>query len=180
MQATELELRVEEEEGATRIVGLIPFNSPSQDLGGFTERILPTAFANSLASGREIKALWNHDHDKPLAARSLGTLRLRQTDKGLAISIKTPDTSWGRDAIECVRSKLCPGMSFGFHTNKDNWTTEAGATVRELVDVDLHEVSAVFNPAYTASQVDLRSRPKPWQPSLAFLWLKQKQAMAHR
>ena len=46
------------------IVGTIPYNSPSEDLGGFTEIIRAGAFEGSLAS--RILALWDHNTDKPL------------------------------------------------------------------------------------------------------------------
>lgn len=153
------EIRSEtDEEGKRRIVGLIPFNRLSDDLGGFKERILPTAFANSLNSSNDIFALLNHNSDERLARRSNGSLKLRQTDNGLYVSLNPTTASWGRDALALIDDDLADGLSFGFNIRASNWTKEEDMPVRNLVDVDLREVSLVYDPAYRdGGMVDTRS-----------------------
>ena len=46
-------------------------------------------------------------------------------------------------------------MSFRFSTRKDNWS--AGGEQRELLDVQLTEISLVAFPAYPATTVEARS-----------------------
>ena len=201
LNAALLELRVEEdsddgedETRQPRIVGLIPYNTLSQDLGGFVERIMPTAFANTLASGQEVTALLNHDWNQRIAKRSVGSLRLRPTPGGMAVSMRPTAATAGRDAVALVKDELIPGFSFGFYTTKDNWTTENGQTVRELHDVDLREVSVVYDPAYdkqpsldlrTLNVIPLEVRARipaitvpVWQPSLDLLAMMQRQKEA--
>lgn len=51
-------------------------------------------------------------------------------------------------------------MSFGFVTEKDEWRTENGVDVRELVKVKLYDVSPVTYPAYTETDVGIREYEK--------------------
>ncbi len=151
------ELRAETTDGVKQIVGLIPYNSRSSDLGGFEEEILPGAFARTLRE-RDQVALWSHDRSKPLGRRSTGTLRLEDTPRGLRIEIVPPETSWGRDAMISVERGDVGQMSFGFTVPQggDMWRERAGRVTRSLVDVDLLEVSPVAFGAYPKSQAATR------------------------
>ena len=48
-------------------------------------------------------------------------------------------------------------MSFAFITKKDSWDKEGEKNIRTLLDVDLHDVSAVTYPAYLNTEIGLRS-----------------------
>ena len=48
-------------------------------------------------------------------------------------------------------------MSFAFITKKDAWDKEGDKNIRTLLDVDLHDVSAVTYPAYLNTEIGLRS-----------------------
>src|ERR1035438_3547641 len=48
------------EDGSRTLSGLIPYNAPSCDLGGFTELIAPSAFAGALAPGADVLCLRDH------------------------------------------------------------------------------------------------------------------------
>jgi phage head maturation protease len=48
-------------------------------------------------------------------------------------------------------------MSFAFRTLTDNWRTQDGEQIRELIDVDLVDVSVVAYPAYPATTVSTRA-----------------------
>lgn len=147
------EIRAESENGATKIVGKIPYGSRSVDLGGFVEEIQPGAFARTLREGDQV-ALWSHDSSRPLGRRSTGNLQLEDTPSGLKIAIVPPETSWGRDALESVRRGDVDRMSFGFTVPKggDSWREWGGKVIRSLLDVDLLEVSPVVFGAYPKSQ----------------------------
>lgn len=123
------------------------FNQMSEDLGGFREKILPGAFANSIRTD-DIRALLNHDPNYVLGRNTAGTLRLAEDEHGLKIEIDLPDTQYARDLVAVMNRGDIDQMSFGFRTITDNWRKENDLLIRELIDVQLFDVSAVTYPAY--------------------------------
>lgn len=157
---TAIELRAGGDAKSPRLVGhAAVFNSPSQDLGGFTEVIRPGAFKRSLAGSVDPLALVQHMPQLVLGRRSAGTLRLHEDERGLAFEIDVPDTSAARDLLVSVQRGDVRGASFAFSTPKggDKWEMRGGAVVRELIDVDLHEITITAQPAYTDTSVAMRS-----------------------
>ena len=152
---TEFEIRSEGEDGMTFTGYASVFNSSSEDLGGFREFVAPGAFKRSLQSRNEIKLLWNHDTNEPLASVRGGSLELVEDRYGLKVKAKLPNTTRGRDVAELLRSKVIDSMSFGFNVIKDAWSENG--SVRTLESVRLHEVSIVTYPAYTATTAQVRS-----------------------
>jgi len=154
------ELRIDEqpEAEAPKIVGYAAvFDSLSGDLGGFREKIERGAFTDSLANNDEVHALFNHSNDKLLGRRGAGTLRLHEDDHGLAIEIDPPNTSDGRDVVELLRRGDLVSMSFGFYNVTDSWETVEGEDVRTVKKARLFDVSVVTTPAYSATEVAVRS-----------------------
>lgn len=139
-----------------KIVGLIPYNSESEDLGGYTEIIEPGAFRRTLESGARVLCLWGHNDTQPLGSTQSGTMMLTDTARGLEFAIDPPRNSWGSDALESVRRGDTTGASFGFRVKKDEWTTKNNKQFRYLQDVELFEVSLVSFPAYPATHVFVR------------------------
>jgi HK97 family phage prohead protease len=152
---TEFELRAEEGDGMTFTGYASVFNSSSEDLGGFREFVAPGAFKRSLQARNEIKLLWNHDTNEPLASVRGGSLQLVEDSHGLKVTAKLPNTTRGRDVAELLRSKVIDSMSFGFNVIKDSWSNNG--SVRTLESVRLSEVSVVTFPAYTATTATVRS-----------------------
>lgn len=133
------------------------FNSTSQNLGGFVERVAPGAFTKTLQES-DVRALFDHNSANLLGRKSAGTLRLQETERGLAYEVDIPATSLGRDVAELLRRGDLRGSSFGFRTIADSWgETEDGYPLRTLNEVALREVSIVTWPAYEASEASLRS-----------------------
>jgi HK97 family phage prohead protease len=151
---TEFEIR-SEEDGMTFTGYASVFNSSSEDLGGFREFVAPGAFKRSLQSRNEIKLLWNHDTNEPLASVRGGSLELVEDRYGLKVKAKLPKTTRGRDVAELLRSKVIDSMSFGFNVIKDAWSENG--SVRTLESVRLHEVSIVTFPAYSSTTATVRS-----------------------
>ena len=57
-----LEIREASEGQAPVIAGYAAvYNSLSEDLGGFRERLLPGVFDEALLPGSDVRALWQHD-----------------------------------------------------------------------------------------------------------------------
>jgi HK97 family phage prohead protease len=130
------------------------FNSQSEDLGGFVETVRPGAFARALREHQNVAALFNHEPSWILGRTASETLRLREDRVGLAVEIEPPETAIADHVVTAIERGDVSQMSFSFRTIQDRWT--AGAPVlRELLDVDLFDVSPVVFPAYPATDVSL-------------------------
>jgi len=149
------------------------FNSEAV-LGDFVEVIRQGAFAKSLATGSNIRALYHHQGDALLGTTRGGTLKLQEDAHGLRFDLALPDTTHGRDLAVLVERGDVAGCSFGFKVAEggDRWEQRAGRLMRELLDVELHEVTLTHDPAYQDTSVALRCVPSYWQArNLARLWL---------
>lgn len=132
------------------------FDSLSQDLGGFRERIAPGAFSNTIQTS-DIRALFNHDSNIVLGRNKAGTLRLKEDSSGLAIEIDPPDTTAARDLAISMKRGDINQMSFGFRTISDAWAKLDGEWIRTLLEVELFDVSPVTYPAYPETDIAMRS-----------------------
>jgi uncharacterized protein len=151
------ELRADDTAGP-KIGGLAArYNVPSEDLGGFREIISPGAFTASLATNPDVVALYQHDPSDILGRTRSGSLRLRETDQGLAFECDLPDTQLGRDVFSLVKRGDLSECSFAFTTDAEDYSAKDGQRVRELQAVSLHDVSVVTFPAYPDTSVAVRS-----------------------
>jgi uncharacterized protein len=131
------------------------YDSLSQDLGGFREKIAPGAFGE--LDGKDVRALWNHDPQYVLGRTVPQTLRVRPDDVGLYFEIDAPDTSWARDLLVSMKRGDVNQMSFGFDTLADEWQNDNGGRIRTLQSVELYEISVVTFPAYLATSATARA-----------------------
>lgn len=154
----QIEIRADKaSDGSLRLIGhAAVFNKKSEEIFGFREIVLPGAFRNSLKKD-DIRALWNHDPSFILGRNKAGTLRLKEDDVGLRTEIDLPDTQFARDLHQSVKRGDVDQMSFGFLTISDNWRKEDKITIRELVEVELFDVSPVTFPAYPQTDISARS-----------------------
>lgn len=149
------------------------FNSEAV-LGDFSEVIRQGAFAKSLATGSNIRALYHHDGTALLGTTRGGTLKLKEDAHGLAFELALPDTSHGRDLAVLVDRGDVAGCSFGFKVRDggDRWEQRGAQLVRELLDVDLVEITLTSDPAYQDTTVAMRSMPSFWDTTdTRRLWL---------
>ena len=160
--------------GGRKIAGYAAvFNSLSADLGGFVERVLPGAFARSLAAGADVVGLHHHKPELILGRTSAKTLRLVEDQRGLNFEIDLPDTQAGNDVLVGVQRGDLKGASFAFKvpTGGARWLQEGDQQVRELTEVQLLDVSITSTPAYPDTEVARRSMPvmvnDAWQLTLA-------------
>lgn len=137
------------------------FNTLSEPLGGFREKIAPGAFKRTLRESPDVRALVDHDASKVIGRTTAGTLEVREDSTGLKVRITPPDTSAGRDILASIRRGDIDQMSFGFSVREEKWehkrSDEDDMDIRTLIDVDLFEVSAVAFPAYPDTSVAVRS-----------------------
>ena len=142
----------------------IVWNSPSKDLGGFTEVVTPKALDGVDLSN--VLMLNNHDYTQVLASVKAGTLTLETDDKGLHFTAQLPNTSFANDVYEEVQSGNVDSCSFGFDSDDDTdeWTKDDGGNITRTINQvkSLFDVSVVAVPAYddTNVQVDTRSYEK--------------------
>jgi hypothetical protein len=157
--ADQCELRAADDGDAPVIEGrTAPFDVFSEDLGFGREIIRPGAFKRSLGrKDNEVVALWQHLEEYPLARRAAGNLDVSEDEFGLAFEIRPDDTSYARDLRASIRGGTVRHTSFGFRVIEDRWGTENGGTIRELIEVQLFDVSPVTTPAYPQTDVAVRS-----------------------
>jgi HK97 family phage prohead protease len=142
------------------------FDSWSEDLGGFREKICPGAFTRSLGDAeRDVFLLADHTPTTTnvLARRSNGSLQITEDERGLKFSATLPDTQMARDIRTNIEAGNINSMSFGFRVadGGDSWTErDSGDIERTLEDVDLFEVSVVAMPAYPSTTVSARALDK--------------------
>lgn len=160
---------IDENEDTSSLKGYaIVYNSLSEPLYGglFRERVIIGAFSRSLENQDQV-CLWGHDAMYVLGRKSANTLTLREDVKGLYFEVKPPNTQWANDLIESVHRGDIKQMSFGFKVNKERWLNdddtikEYGMPIREVLDIDLYEISLVAFPAYEDTSVRELYIPTP-------------------
>jgi hypothetical protein len=137
-------------------------------IADFTEIIASGAFAASLASGRDVVALADHDRAAVLARTKSGTLTLTEDSTGLQFELKVPDTGAGRDVLALAERGDLGGMSFGFlvPAGGDAWNGNR----RTLNAIDLREISVVSAwPAYPETTVHARMQAPRLALALRYL-----------
>jgi len=145
----------------TTIHGIaIPFDSLSEDLGGFRELWTPEAVDRTLAEAIDVRALVDHEPAKIIGRVKAGTLTLDKRDDGLHVTIRPPETTVGRDILESVRRGDVSGMSIGFRvvSGGDRFEQRSGQTVRIVTDARIVEASIVTFPAYPATDATVAQR----------------------
>ena len=132
------------------------FDSDSEDLGGFTERIERGAFAEAIKVS-DVRALFNHDNNMILARTASGTLRIYEDERGLKYEFEAPKTTAGNDVLEMIKRGDISQSSFGFTVEQDSWAKRDGTTYRTIKKVKrLYDVSPVTFPAYPEASVAVR------------------------
>lgn len=141
----------------------VVYNSLSQDLGGFKERIMPGAAADAFAAGSDSRLLVDHNLQKLLGRTASGTLKLSDDATGVRFECNVPATSYGNDLLELLNRNDVSKCSFGFIVpdGGDKFITENNQVIREINKLQLYEISILTaaDPAYTSTSVDLRVAP---------------------
>jgi HK97 family phage prohead protease len=153
------EVRVRRNADGARIIHgyAAVFNSWSVDLGGFIERIQPGAFSRVISGRQDVRALVSHDTALVLGRTKSGTLRILEDERGLAFELDAPPGPIGEHYANAVERGDMDGMSFRFVAKKDAWDYDANPVQRELIDVDIDEISLVAYPAYPDTSAAIRS-----------------------
>ena len=149
------EIRIDD--GPVRVSGHAAVFNERADIGGlFFEQIAPGAFADAV--GRDdVVFLVNHA-GLPLARTRSGTLTIREDDRGLYMETELdaddPD-------VRAITTKMARGdldkMSFAFIAEVAEWDDSGDIPIRTIKQASLFDVSIVTNPAYSGTDIGLRS-----------------------
>lgn len=146
------------EDGSRTLSGVVLYNSPSVDLGGFTELLAPGCFAGSV--GADVLMLRDHQPTLLMGRTKSGTLTLADTADGLQFMCKLPNTTSGTDLAESVDRGDLDATSFGFIALEDAWAcSKDGNVLRTIIAAELLEVSPCSFAAYPNNAVSVRSCP---------------------
>lgn len=143
----------------------IRYNSWSEDLGGFRERIKSGACRTAIKTS-DTRALINHDPSLILGrtkpGRSENTLILKETNRGLEFEVDMPDTNAARDLAVSIERGDIDQCSFSFRIadGGDEWkeVNDDSLVERTISEFSrISDVSIVTYPAYEDTSVALRS-----------------------
>ncbi|MEV2203861.1 HK97 family phage prohead protease, partial [Streptomyces fradiae] len=154
---TDLQIRAADDTAGTlRFRGrAIVYDSLSEDMGGWRERIVPGAATRTLSGNPDVRFLINHDPNLLLARTAAGTATLVEDDAGVLVEADMADVSYARDLAVSLERGDINQMSFGFWVTADGWASN----IHEVFGIDLDggDVSVVTYPAFAATSAELRS-----------------------
>lgn len=156
------DVKTREEGGKRYLEGYFAvFGETYQVFDGWIETIERGAFARYLASGEDVKVLWNHDANIVLGSTGNGTASLREDEKGLYGSVEINEND--QDAVNAyarIARGDVSGCSFGFDVaRQEEWWDDDGIYHTKLTEIDpLYEVSACTFPAYKATSISARNK----------------------
>lgn len=168
------DLEVRDEGKTPVIIGHpIVYDTWSEDLGGFRERIARGAAAKTILES-DIRALFNHDPNYVLGRNRSGTMELTEQAKAVKMKLTPPDTQIIRDlVIEPMRRGDINQMSFAFRVAGPSWNSRDGGkpphgtgevwnedyTEREVLQFRMFDASIVTFPGYTSTDAQVRTQP---------------------
>ena len=124
------------------------------NIDGGNDIVLPGAFSKSLTS-RKPRMLWQHKADQVIGVWD----EMRETGEGLFMKGRILKTQLGNDAYELVKEGAITGLSIGYGVKSASMDHKTG--VRQLKELDLHEVSIVTFPMNELATITrVKSKPE--------------------
>lgn len=154
--------KIREEGGKRYLEGYFAvFGEPYQVFDGWVESIERGAFARYLATGEDVKVLWNHDSNIVLGSTANRTAMLKEDETGLWGSVEINEND--QEAVNAyarINRGDVDGCSFGFDiARQEDWWDEEGVYRTKITEVDpLYEVSPCTFPAYKATSISARNK----------------------
>ncbi|UIZ98005.1 HK97 family phage prohead protease [Acinetobacter johnsonii] len=118
----------------------------------YNDVILPGAFAKSLEKWAEKNkmppVLWNHNDGEPIGVYT----NIYEDEKGLFVEgrLLIDDVPRAKSTHALLKAGAIDGLSIGYKTKKANQQTNG---IRELIELDLGEISIVTMPANEESLI---------------------------
>ena len=113
------------------------------------DRVHPGAFKTSIKSrDKPVQLLWQHQWSQPIGVIT----SLFEDARGLYVKAKLLlDVAQAREAYSLMKAGVVRGLSIGYSVKRSRRNPDSG--VRELLDLNLWEISLVTMPANEAAQV---------------------------
>lgn len=160
------EVRAEESEGKSIIVGRPIVYNERTDIGGWFEEVIERGALDG-ADLKDVRFLVNHDLSKIPLARSRkntknSTMQLYVDDEGMGIRVEldTENNSEARALYSAVKRGDITGMSFMFGIAEEEWENlDSDYPTRHIKKIStVVEVSAVTFPAYEGTEINARDK----------------------
>ncbi len=155
---SDMEIRAVEGQPSSLVFYPAVFNSLSEEMWGFREKIMPGAFSKALSM--DVRALFNHDPNYVLGRNKANTLTLNEDERGLKAEVIPPDTQWARDLMISVKRGDISQGSFSFKATDEEWDYASIPMQRTIKEAKLYDVSIVTYPAYPQTSIQVRSKIK--------------------
>jgi uncharacterized protein len=135
----------------------------------FREVVRPGAFARAIREKQDVCGVIEHDWRGIIVRSTAGNCDLSEDGTGLLVRARPPKTTRAMDLIMDVEAGNIQGMSFRFMPKKsretvdvrtqkvDGQNVQVRTALRELIDVDISDVSWVAWPAYADTSTGVRS-----------------------
>jgi hypothetical protein len=134
------------------------YDSLSQDMGGWKEKLSPGTFTKSLKQNPDIRMFSEHDPKQGILGRTKsGTLKIDEDGSGLHFSLAVPNTTLGNDVTESVNRGDIDGCSLGMVVKDCTWDKVDGQVLRTVNDAELDHITVTSSPAYKGTSITLRS-----------------------
>ena len=138
-----------------------PWSDRLTEATGYVEKVARGVFRKALSRSNNVPLLLEHDPHQLLATTQSGNLRIKEDGKGLLTEAKLPDNALAEYARSLIDAGDMRGMSYGvtLDPRRDTMLVKEGNVfVRRITGVqELLDVSLTWQPAYTATSVELRS-----------------------
>lgn len=152
--------QVRERDGARYLEGYFAvFDKEYEVWRDWIETIAPGAFTDHLASGKDVKVLWNHNHDIVLGSTAAKTATLREDNVGLFGSVLVNEKD--QDAVNAyarVERGDVDGCSIGFDILRVEESWEGDQYRTRILEVELYEISPCTFPAYVDTTISARAK----------------------
>lgn len=128
------------------------YASVFNEIDSYGDRVMPGAFALTIAEAKAAKRmpamLWQHNTSQPIGVWKT----LEEDERGLMVSGELADTQLGREAYSLLKMGALSGLSIGYSVVSERVNRDDN--VRELLVVNLWEISPVTFPANNEARVD--------------------------
>ena len=132
------------------------FNQETVIGGQWREQIAPGAFRDAIDRD-DVVFLINHE-GLPLARSRSGTLELSEDEHGLHMrALLDPSDPDVRSIVPKMKRGDLDKMSFAFVPTRQSWDDDDDMPRRTIEAAELHDVSIVTTPAYSGTEIGLRS-----------------------
>lgn len=114
--------------------------------------VVPGAFAESLTKrpAKTIKMLWQHRSDKPIGKWD----EIAEDGRGLRVKGRLfTGLQQGRECYELMKEGVLDSLSIGYRTLDDKVELVNGHRVRQLLKMDLREISIVTFPMLESAKI---------------------------